>query len=416
LNPLEPAPSASSIAVVDLPRRPGERADDDAWRHALHAATVAQSTFQLREHGAEVAVDDMLALAREFFASPPEERRRMAAQGPQASGYHAGSGSTEVLAVTRTGGRFEDDSASVVAAMNERSRRVLERYFTSMLDVARTVLEAMATGLGLDANALTTPFADGAVENVQIRHYCTTSLRDHHPLDPHTDPPPLTIIAQDDVGGLESLVEDTWLPVSPVRGALVVQVGEVMARWTAHRYAPSRHRVKSVDGTERLSLVYNLLPRMDLVIDCLSGLRGGESKGDAAPVSVAAFLDAWLRRTRGYSTKLEPTSGEPSAPEETSPETAVLTEQLRDALGRARLGDLVVVSAGRTEHGLRLDLQAAGEPLILEVEPCVPGKRYFRTARGLGFWYRGRIRPELTQPLEHAVHAMAPALARWLEA
>lgn len=91
---------------------------------------------------------------------------------------------------------------------------------------------------------------------------------DQFGVGPHTDFGVLTVLCQDDVGGLQ--VQDregNWVTAPPIPGTLVVNVGDLLARWTNDAYRSTPHRVVNSSGRERLSLVLAYDPEPDTLID-----------------------------------------------------------------------------------------------------------------------------------------------------
>jgi len=89
----------------------------------------------------------------------------------------------------------------------------------------------------------------------------------------------LTVLCQDDTGGLQ--VEDIngeWIHAPPVEGTLIVNVGDLLSRWTAGEYKSTPHRVVNASGRERLSLVLAFDPNPETLIDAnqIPGLTAKE--------------------------------------------------------------------------------------------------------------------------------------------
>lgn len=72
----------------------------------------------------------------------------------------------------------------------------------------------------------------------------------------HTDFGCLTLLLQDDEAGLEVKTDSGWLAVPCLPAAIVVNIGDMMQRWTNGRYASTVHRVVNRSGCERHSIAY----------------------------------------------------------------------------------------------------------------------------------------------------------------
>jgi isopenicillin N synthase-like dioxygenase len=86
----------------------------------------------------------------------------------------------------------------------------------------------------------------------------------------HTDYGCVTLLATDNVGGLEVQARNgTWLEAPPMPGALVCNIGDCMMRWTNDIYVSTPHRVVNPSGSERYSIAFFLDPNPDAVVACL---------------------------------------------------------------------------------------------------------------------------------------------------
>ena len=113
-------------------------------------------------------------------------------------------------------------------------------------------------------------------ENVTLRllHYPPLTTRESGQLGAgaHTDYGLLTLLFQDQVGGLEVLgrQSDNWIPVAPRAGEIVVNTGDLMERWTNGRFRSTCHRVQPQTGTgDRYSLALFLDPDDAVEVSCL---------------------------------------------------------------------------------------------------------------------------------------------------
>lgn len=92
----------------------------------------------------------------------------------------------------------------------------------------------------------------------------------------HSDYGMVTILAMDDNPGLQIMLCDkdadreTWIDVTPPPiGTFVVNLGDMLERWTNAKYKSTIHRVVSVSGKERYSIPFFYEPAFDTVVSCL---------------------------------------------------------------------------------------------------------------------------------------------------
>ena len=107
---------------------------------------------------------------------------------------------------------------------------------------------------------------------------------------PHTDFGVLTILCQDAVGGLQiEGIDGEWIEAPPIEGSLVINVGDLLSRWTEGVYRSTKHRVINSSGRERLSLVLAYDPDPDTMIDARN-IFGPEHKATEEPITCGDYL------------------------------------------------------------------------------------------------------------------------------
>ena len=120
------------------------------------------------------------------------------------------------------------------------------------------------------------------------------SPEDEYGSAPHTDFGAITLLAQDDVGGLAvKSPEGEWLDVPPMAGAFVVNVGDMLHRWSNGRLRSTPHRVTNRSGRERYSVPFFYDPSVTSAIAPLPSL--GEPRFE--PIAFDAFLRSQLEAT-----------------------------------------------------------------------------------------------------------------------
>ncbi len=357
--------------------------------------------FYLTGHGGGGDIARTMNVTREFFGLPLDERMRIAARGAQDFGYRGADRSSQVLALTRTPEPHPLFGTIRWPARPADFQPVIEAYLDRMYGLAMRILSAIARSLELAPDFFETTFGPGAIENLQLRLYDAQPPHNPMPLAAHSDPPPITLIAQDDVGGLDSLSEGDWIPVAPLADTLVCQFGTMMARWTDDRYPANVHRVRCAEGVSRYSIVYNLLPRRESIIERVPSCRSSSASRYVEPLSLDAFLGASLPM------QVIPAKSEP---EKTIDERALVG--CRQVVRRGSAGRWSFDRASRSDAVVTMRLYAGEQAIDLDMSRVQQGRRYYRSIGGFGFSYRDQIRdPSTFATLDRLIPGLAAALA-----
>jgi isopenicillin N synthase-like dioxygenase len=120
----------------------------------------------------------------------------------------------------------------------------------------------------------------------------------------HTDWGGVTLLAQDDIGGLEvKNVADDWIAAIPVPGTFVVNLGDLMARWTNGLYRSNMHRVKNnnASGRDRYSVPFFYSPDPKARIECLPTCFDAGHPPQFEACTASEHLLEMFRRSYGYA-------------------------------------------------------------------------------------------------------------------
>ncbi len=276
---------ADTIPVVDItPLRDGT--DPDHVAAQLHAASQNPGFIYIRGHGIpENIITSARQSAYRFFrASPPEKEtvrisdkhRGWLGQGAAKMhddaktdlkesfvwGYQDHTGHTPTDHPLRGPNQWPTFAAEVEPAAME--------YYHRAHQVAHLLMQGFARGLKLPLDFFTHKCSQpmSRASYVYYPAQQENSGENQFGVAPHTDFGVLTVLCQDDVGGLQ--IEDTngdWVHAPPIEGTLVVNVGDLLSRWTNGAYKSTPHRVVNSSGRERLSLVLAFDPDPDTIID-----------------------------------------------------------------------------------------------------------------------------------------------------
>ena len=151
-----------------------------------------------------------------------------------------------------------------------RMRNLFNRFFTEMQYCGEQLLKAFALSLDIAPDYFIRHI-DRPVSRAAAVWYPpqTPDLGDQQfGVSPHTDYGTLTLVQQDAVGGLQvrSRAGD-WVTAPPIEDAFVVNVGDLLARWTNDRFQSTPHRVVNSSGQERISLALFVDPNWDMLIE-----------------------------------------------------------------------------------------------------------------------------------------------------
>ncbi|OKL61793.1 hypothetical protein UA08_02319 [Talaromyces atroroseus] len=163
-------------------------------------------------------------------------------------------------------------------------RESLMEYFSQMQKLSKNMFRLIALGLELDEQYFDR-FVDSkdSIAMCRAHRYPPTTeeiSKKSRGIGAHTDFGALTLLLQDKVGGLEVFYRptETWHPVEPIEGAFVVNIGDMLERWTNNNYTSTLHRVISpVSNQYRYSVAFFNEGLLDQMIKCIpTCLKPGE--------------------------------------------------------------------------------------------------------------------------------------------
>ena len=133
----------------------------------------------------------------------------------------------------------------------------------------------------------------------------TDGIRHFVGIGAHTDFGAITMLLQDMAGGLQvwNRAASQWIDVEPTRGALVVNLGNLMMRWTNDRYLSNLHRVINKSGRGRYSIPFFFSGNPDFVVKCFPS-HGGQVKAKYLPITVEEWIAGRYADTYGPSSAM----------------------------------------------------------------------------------------------------------------
>jgi isopenicillin N synthase-like dioxygenase len=140
-------------------------------------------------------------------------------------------------------------------------RSLVLSYLEQMTSLGQAVLRGVALSLGLDSGYFAAGYTADPTILFRIFRYPPSPPRtDGWGAGEHTDYGLLTLLAQDDSGGLQIGTPDGWIEATPVAGTFVCNIGDMLDRLTGGYYHSTPHRVRNTSGRGRLSFPFFLDP------------------------------------------------------------------------------------------------------------------------------------------------------------
>ena len=249
----------------------------------IAAACAETGFFVVADHGLDLG--PIFDAARCFFALPLEakERSAMVDDNGYAGVGSRRAGSKEMMDIGLTGfDRWPE---------LDGFRAAVESYSTAALALAGDLLRSIAVGLDLDQAF----FAE------RMRHpRCFLRMLRYPPgaavgetvTGQHTDYGAITLLATDGVPGLEVRPRrgTEWLPVEAPPDSFVINLGDMLARWTNDRYVSTPHRVIAAGERERISIPFFVNPDPETEVACIPSCVDAAHPCRYEPITASEFL------------------------------------------------------------------------------------------------------------------------------
>jgi len=323
-----------TIPVIDFaPFRSGSEAAKEGVAHEVVNAFKSVGFMYIKNHGVDdTTISKVFTESDHFFALRDDVKGPLAWTDPRANRGFTKIGRERV---TTSNDREE------VAALREAApdckesfeigletdpefrnhwppedhvpdfRSTMIRFFDTCHNLHVDIMRAIALGLGLGVSYFD-PLVNESWHTLRLLNYPsvrrqTLELDGQARANAHSDYGSITLLFQDDIGGLEVQNPHTqeYVPATPIPGTIVVNVADLLARWSNDILRSTIHRVVAPTGTEasaealtpkRQSVAFFCNPNQGAMVSCLPGCRGPE--GPKYPeVNTSEYLAMRLRAT-----------------------------------------------------------------------------------------------------------------------
>jgi isopenicillin N synthase-like dioxygenase len=282
----------SHIPIIDI--SPLVLATGD--RYAV-AAQIGQAChdcgfFYIVGHGLDEGLQQRLEqLSRQFFAQQLETKMEisMALGGRAWRGYfpvggELTSGKPDIKEGIYFGAELGDEHPLVKADTPMHGsnlfpsniplfRETVLDYMAAMTQLGHTLMAGIALSLGLEESYFADRYTSDPLILFRIFNYppdpSSPDTQQSWGVGEHTDYGLLTILKQDDSGGLEVKSKSRWIAAPPVPGSFVCNIGDMLDRMTGGQYRSTPHRVKNLAQRDRLSFPFFFDPNFDAEVKAI---------------------------------------------------------------------------------------------------------------------------------------------------
>jgi isopenicillin N synthase-like dioxygenase len=280
-----PRTGRDQVPVIDVASLVAGAGDEERAAEEIDGACRESGFFYAVGHGVPEELRARLdLLARRFFAREAESkmRLRMELGGRAWRGYfplggELTSGKPDAKEGLYFGSELPEDDPRVRAGVPLHGRNLFPddlpgfretvlTYLDALTGLGHALMRGVALGLGLEAGYFRDRYMADPMILFRIFRYPPVPPAEGEPqwgVGEHTDYGMLTILMQDDVGGLQVKTRRGWIDAPPIPGSFVCNIGDMLDRMTRGLYRSTPHRVRNVSGRERFSFPFFFDPGWD---------------------------------------------------------------------------------------------------------------------------------------------------------
>lgn len=279
----------SCIPVIDVGALLGAGGDRGDVARAIGQACRAQGFFYAVGHGADATLQRRLFdLSAQFFAQPDAAKRAIAMErGGRAwrgwfpVGVELTSGRPDWKEGVYFGAELPSSHPHVRAGTPLHGRNLFPQisgfretvvaWMDAMTHLGHALMSGIALSLDLPEDWFAARYTGDPLTLFRAFHYPALPDAEHWSVGEHTDYGVLTILLQDDAGGLQVKVDGTWIDAPPIAGSFVCNLGDMLDRMTGGLYRSTPHRVRNAARRSRFSFPFFFDPSWDAQVRPIPG-------------------------------------------------------------------------------------------------------------------------------------------------
>ncbi|XP_022732371.1 2-oxoglutarate-Fe(II) type oxidoreductase-like isoform X2 [Durio zibethinus] len=298
---------AIQLPIIDLSSE-----DRVSTANSIRQACLDLGFFYLVNHGVEEELlKKVFEQSKKFFSLPVEEKKKFAVKNHR--GYTEMYDEKLDNSLKAKGDSKEGFYVGTLAENHQNQwpseedlpswRSTMEAYYEKVLSAGMKLISLVALALNLDEDffqklgALNEPMAF-----LRLLHYpgdVDSSREGVYGASAHSDYGMLTLLLTDGVPGLQVCREKSkqpqvWEDVPSMSGAFIVNIGDMMERWTNCLFRSTMHRVM-LTGEERYSVAFFVEPNKDCIVECLESCCSESCPPRFPPIRSSDYLEERFR-------------------------------------------------------------------------------------------------------------------------
>ncbi|OMO52558.1 Isopenicillin N synthase [Corchorus olitorius] len=304
---------ALHLPIIDL-----SSTDRISNSNSIRQACMEHGFFYLVNHGVEEElIDKVFEQSRKLFSLPIEEKMKFALKKDR--GYSPLYAAKLDTTSSSTKGDCKEsfyfgpqaDGLNLWPFQDLPSwRSTIETYHEKVLSAGTKLMSLVAMALKLEedffhkVDALTEPLLFLGLLHYPGDSDSDCSSEETYGASAHSDFGTITLLMTDGVPGLQACSLDkskqpqVWEDVPSIKGAFIVNIGDMMERWTNCLFRSTLHRVLS-PKQERYSVVFFMNPGKDCIVECLESCCSESCPPRFPPIRSLDYFDERLRLTYG---------------------------------------------------------------------------------------------------------------------
>ncbi|KAL9303312.1 hypothetical protein ACSQ67_020575 [Phaseolus vulgaris] len=306
---------AEEIPVIDLSPITNKAVADSSSIEGLVKeigfACKEWGFFQVINHGVPQSLRENIEKAsRMFFGQSVEEKRKVSRNERNAMGYYDTEHTKNVRDWKEVFDSVAKDPTLVPLTTDENDdrlthwtnsspqypphfRNIIKEYVEEMEKLSFKLMELIALSLGLEAKRFEEYFMKDQTSFIRFNYYPTCpNLELALGVGPHKDIGALTILAQEEVAGLEvkHKADQEWIRVQLIPDAYIINLGDIVQVWSNDAYESPEHRVVVNSEKERFSIPFFFFPAQETEVKPLEELINDQNPSKYRPYKWGKFL------------------------------------------------------------------------------------------------------------------------------